>query len=94
MQLRDRQIEMDLVWAPRDQNEEADAITNGEVGIFDPALRIELDLGNLAFKVLPALMVQAQELYQDVKERRARPAAEQAPRRGARRPLRETDPWS
>jgi hypothetical protein len=94
LQLQEKKVDMDLVWAPRDQNEEADAITNGEVSIFDPALKVELDLKDLRFKILPELMGQAQDLYQDVRSRRAKPSSEQAPRRGAKRPLRQTDPWS
>ena len=36
-QLRSRRMELGLDWVPRDQNEEADALTNGEFAGFAPS---------------------------------------------------------
>ena len=42
-------------WIPRDQNEEADALTNWDFRHFDPALRVEVDLERLQFNVMKDL---------------------------------------
>ena len=42
-------------WIPRLQNEEADALTNSEYHHFDPAKRIDVDLGALPFVILNEL---------------------------------------
>ena len=43
-QLKSRHAELDLAWVPRDQNEEADALTNGDYSAFNPSLRIDIDV--------------------------------------------------
>jgi hypothetical protein len=95
MQLQARDMDLDLTWTPRDQNEEADAITNNEVGAFDASLEIKLDMSNLGFLVLDELMTMAERLYGEVKEARSKRkeagvVAAKFPRRA---PLRERDPW-
>ena len=42
-------------WIPRLQNEEADALTNGDFQHFDPKLRIPVSLDQLPFRVLNEL---------------------------------------
>ena len=42
-------------WIPRDQNEEADALTNLDFRHFDPARRVEVDLERLQFNVMKDL---------------------------------------
>ena len=44
LQLRDRAAELNLEWVPRDQNEEADALTNEEFGAFDPVRRVDVNM--------------------------------------------------
>ena len=39
-------------WLPRDQNEEADALTNFDYRFFEPSRRIEVDVNKLVFRVL------------------------------------------
>ena len=51
-QLGMRGASMRARWIPRLQNEEADALTNGDYRHFDAKLRIPVDLGALPFKVL------------------------------------------
>ena len=96
-QMRAKSLELDLEWIPRNQNEHADALTNGRTEAFDPALEIRVDVAKLPFMVLPDMMAVADDLYRQVRTRReAKPAAAQmpaaAPKR-RRRPLRESDPW-
>jgi len=101
-QLKMRQAELGLLWVPRDQNEEADDLTNGEFGRFSESKRIHVDLGKLKWLVLDELMVSAEALYQEVKGARelrgagAASSGEGGGRRGRRRPeerLRARDPW-
>ena len=90
---------MSVVWRPRDENEEADALTNESFGAFDPARRIPVRWADLDFLVLPRLTAAAEELFKDVREARAaarkrprspRPAAPARPAGGR---LREREPW-
>ena len=45
-----------LALAPRDQNQEADALTNGHYHDFSPGNRIALDPGAMEWKVLDSML--------------------------------------
>ena len=47
IQMRDRGMILDLEWTPRDQNEEADALTSGDFFEVTAGSRIEAGLGNI-----------------------------------------------
>ena len=94
-QLKARHLELCLDWAPRDQNEEADALTNLDFSRFDPQRRVRIDLGHVKWKVLPGLMQVAENIYQDIQARKAKP---QVPPEGFRKrrfgeKLTDRDPW-
>ena len=55
-QLRQRRMNLHLGWAPRLQNEEADALTNGNFTAFDPARRVEVEVKSLPWLVLPQML--------------------------------------
>ena len=55
-QLEQRSSWLDVQWVPRDQNIEADALTNGHFAGFDPNLRIDVSMKDLPFIVLPAML--------------------------------------
>ena len=90
-QLRSRGVDLHLAWAPRDQNEAADALTNGAYEEFDSRLRIPVQAGELQFKVLDQYMEAAEALYQATRKERAAPAAARPKAKG--RKLRDTAPW-
>ena len=98
-QLRRQEFELNLEWVPRDQNEEADALTNEHYAQFDETLRIEVDVMKVKWLVMDKLMGVAEDIYQEVKERRLFQLGErpvQRVGRGKRRPeerLRARDPW-
>jgi uncharacterized protein HemY len=46
-QLKLRQTELNLVWVPRDQNEEADELTNEEFSRFRSDLRVDIALESI-----------------------------------------------
>ena len=70
VECRLRNISLDLLWVPRLQNCQADALSNGITHGFDPKHRIEPDLTEIKFHVLNDMMTAAQELYLDVDSRK------------------------
>ena len=94
-QLHSARLLLSVAWRPRDENEEADALTNGIFTAFTPALRVKVKWADLSFKVLPRLAASAEALF---KERQLAKASAKEPARPAgggkrRKPLREKDPW-
>ena len=95
--------EMELAWVPRNQNVEADDLTNARYEEFDAKLRVEVDLDKLPFMVLPKLMEQAGKLDSELKlhrtskeakldklrEERSLPKA----KRSKKGEMRWRDPW-
>ena len=65
-QLRSRSASLDLIWLPRELNQEADNLTNEIYTDFDEANRIHIGEDTLKFLVLGELQVSAQELYKDI----------------------------
>ena len=66
---------LDLHWVPREQNVEADALTNEEFQDFSEHNRIKVALDDLDFKVIPELMKEAAKLDKEImvtKEERKR----------------------
>ena len=91
-QMEQRGYDLSLLWVPREHNVEADALSNMQFGQFSVEHRVDVDLENLPFLVLPQLMEQASRFYNTVRRprrRRQRGSTVQAPSK----PLREADPW-
>ena len=86
---------LDLQWVPRDQNEEADALTNEEFVGFDPNLRIPVDVRNIRWEVLPEMFEAAERLYREVQAAKAEALAKRgkAPNTKPGKKLREREPW-
>eukprot|EP00435_Cladocopium_sp_Y103_P068305 s1179_g31.t1 len=66
LQLQEKQLELDLQWIPREQNVEADALTNEDFTGFSKDKRVEVDFQNLDFKVLHVLMGLAEEIDREI----------------------------
>ena len=96
-QLRRDNAELVLDWAPRDQNEEADSLTNEHFDDFDPGLRVDFDPGAAKWLVMDEMLIAAEHINQLVKDRRkgSEKMGGAAPPR--KRPpgekLRARDPW-
>ena len=98
-----QRISLRADWVPRLQNEEADDLTNGRFEKFSPELRVPVDLSSLEFGVLPKLLQEGEDYFEELEAKRAeaRRAREEgrtsgsAGRGGGRRraTLRERDPW-
>ena len=87
---------LDLSWAPRLVNQEADALTNGDTRGFDPGRRMEPDMAKVRFLVLPEFMEAGVDKERNIaKERRRAASKEKGPprRKGKRVRLRDSDPW-
>jgi len=89
-------LTLDLGWAPREWNFEADALTNGDFSGFAADLRIAIDLPTVQWEVLPEMLTAGATYFNEVKrlkEARAKSGVA-APRRKRRRDeaLRGRDP--
>ena len=87
-------------WTPRDQNVEADSLTNEEFGAFSIDLRIPVTMEGLPWLVFPRLVAEARAFYAEAASEAVISGAP-APRRVGRphalakrrRGLRDIDPW-
>jgi hypothetical protein len=57
---------MKLMWVPRDENTEADDLTNNKYHRFNEANRIQVALDSLPFLYLPELLKEGEVLYQQI----------------------------
>ena len=96
-QMRRRRLVLRAHWLPRDQNEEADALTNFDYSHFDMGKRIEVDLDKLDFKVLPDLFACGESFHAELKSKREEEKARVQTRRdraeGKRRKSDGLGPW-
>ena len=89
-------------WAPRQQNEEADALTNGNFDQFDPALRIPLDPATMTWKVMDTMLEACGSMVEEIRQMRAQKRALKEQLKQVKRKQRKksagaglkiTDPW-
>jgi hypothetical protein len=83
---------LQLKWRRRDDNQEADDLTNKLFGKFCPERRVALDLERLPWKAIPPLWKEAQAMYSEILASKC--ASSRNPRKKARKlSLRNVDPW-
>ena len=99
-QLHLRRAVLRANWVPRLQNEEADALTNGDYHHFTPELRVPVDLAKLEFGVLNDLLSEGLAYYDEVEAKKSEMRAKVASgvktpkaRKRAGEALRDRDPW-
>ena len=93
-QLRARGLELGLHWAPREQNEEADALTNGDFSLFDPHHRVEVNQSAVEWEVLPGMLKASEDIYAAIqKAKLEKPALPPSRRIRPEDKLRARDPW-
>jgi hypothetical protein len=98
MQLRKYNSCLSLAWVPREQNIEADELSNGVTRNFDAKKEIVVNVAELEFLILPELMDEARVFYGDLlKKKEARKRGKEggatAPKRKLDEKLRARDPW-
>jgi hypothetical protein len=89
-QLEHRRMLFEMSWVPREQNAEADAITNGDVDWLEPRHKVATDLEQLPFLILRELLSKGAGFYEqlDTANLDALEAHSKDPRS-----LRVRDPW-
>ena len=96
--LAKRGLWLDLAWVPREENKEADQLTNEEFQNFSPDLRMELKLQDLDLSVLNRLVEVAgsfEEVRLKLREEKAAKQKEEAlsGRKVVFRPRKEKSKW-
>ena len=101
-QLEMAQVEMDLGWIPRKQNEEADSLTNLRFEDFSVSNRIDVKFEDFEFVLLDKLMAKTGDLDDDLKlhksskdaKRSSLTGAESEQRaKGKKGEMKWKDPW-
>ena len=69
--LEERGCVLDLAWVPRDQNAEADAITNGDVEGFSPENEVPVKIEQMRFNVLQDLLELGDSFYDEMEKEKA-----------------------
>ena len=92
-QLRSRSMVLHLGWTPRDQNEEADALTNEEFAAFSMSRRVPVDLAKIKWCVLPQMLGVAQDIYERVQQAKAGQDPPKVAAKYKPRSFRQRHPW-
>jgi hypothetical protein len=80
----------EMSWVPREQNAEADAITNGDIDWLHPGMRVATNMEKLPFLVLNSLLSKGAVFYKELETVNLLTADSQ-PKEA--RTLRVRDPW-
>ena len=91
LHLQRAQVDLDLQWIPRDQNTEADALTNENFEGFEEAKRVPVKIEELEFLILHKLMKMAEEIDSEINLKRT--SKEKSTHRDATKKMRLTQPW-
>jgi hypothetical protein len=89
-QLEMKDLLFEMAWVPREQNAEADAITNGDVQWLCPSLRVATDMNALPFLILHDLLTKGAAFYEGIETVNISAAVSQPK---DVRTLRVRDPW-
>ena len=102
-QLGRRGAALQADWIPRLQNEEADALTNGDFRHFSPELRVDVDLEHLNFHVMRELFEAGDDYLAQLEALKLKgklatsstitAASGKKKRKPKEQTLRERDPW-
>ncbi len=93
-QLEQRGQRLEMAWAPRETNQEADRLANGTAAGFSEANEIRLSMGSLRWLVLPALLQEGLRFEEHRRTLHAeRMGQKMAKRRRKHVGLKTTQPW-
>lgn len=91
VQLRKYDLDLDLQWIPREQNCQADALTNFDFHELSAENRLEIKMEDLNFQVLHKLINSAAELDQELSLKKT--SKEKRTHRSLADKMRLTQPW-
>ena len=91
-QLRRNSMELELGWVPRDQNQEADRLTNECFNDFDPKMRMHFNPVEAKWLVMTDMLQASEHIYATLKDKKVG-ARVMAPKRRPGERLRVRDPW-
>lgn len=88
-ELEGKKCELDLEWVRRDDNQDADALTNQEYGAFDANLRVRVDGPGLQWRVLHKVLKSSDLFWQEVCSLKGKKthASKKASKRGDKLPV-------
>ena len=90
VQLESKGVAFEMSWVPREQNSEADSITNGKFEWLSPGNRIGTSMEKLPFLVLHSLLEKDESFYEGLEVVNEEAPA---PAKSDPRTLRVRDPW-
>ena len=67
-ELRCQDLRMDLEWVKREENEAADALSNGDWSSFDEKLRVEVKSGEIEWRILKEVQERSEDLYKEIQD--------------------------
>eukprot|EP00969_Alexandrium_andersonii_P268105 11847535-Alexandrium_andersonii.AAC.1 len=94
--MRHQGIALALEWVPREENEEADQLSNLITSSFDASREVTVDPAAISWRVMDQLMPAAERLYKCIVEEKeqSRRAAQNSRRGPGRQPRRKgLAPW-
>eukprot|EP00435_Cladocopium_sp_Y103_P062977 s708_g24.t1 len=65
-EMRAVDFKLDLEWVKRDENEDADALSNGDCSKFDEALRVGERADEIRWRILEKVQTRGEEMYREV----------------------------
>lgn len=87
-------LDLHLSWIPREQNEPADDLSKGRFGDFTPENRLEVNMDELNYLVLPRLLKAAMEFDEEIKlKKTSKQKSTTADKAAPEERLRLTQPW-
>ena len=97
-EIQTRNFSLDLQWVPREQNAEADELSNSDPKRFDPENVIPVNMGNMKFIILDEMLHKGEKLHQGLEMEKAKATTQMVPDKPKqkRKPgtsLRATHPW-
>ena len=84
---------LNLGRVPRDQNEEADALTNGDFASFDAKLRVNVDVTGISWLILPRVLEVAEQIYEQVRRAKKEVGPPKAVAHHKAGSFRQLNPW-
>ena len=94
-QLRARKSMLELTWRRREDNKEADALTNQEFAGFDPACRVGTSYKDIRWLVLDSVMDLSAQLYDEIQQQKRTRLEGPGihPKRRGKQAMKWRDPW-